>query len=153
MTEKFFGILICEVMQRTSELPLYQPSGGGRTPIEHTRLEEIIETVLCVIVITFICVYLVYTIIFFFYKGREVRIFVVRKRKNLYKTYHWKHGTGTEEHYVVYAKYPNSNRVHTLACDGDIYRKLSVNKGYNVTVKLMWIKKVHREKLKSKKKR
>lgn len=152
MTEKIFGILICTVMQSTSELPLYQPS-GGRVPIEHTKLEEIIETVLGVIVFTLIGVYLIYTIIFFFYKGREVRIFVVHKRKNLYKTYHWKRGTGTEEHYVVYAKYPNSNRVHTLACDGCIYRKLHVNKGYNVTVKLMWIEKVHREKLRSKKKR
>lgn len=89
----------------------------------------------------------------FIYKGSEIRIFVVRKRKNLYKTYHWKYGTGTEEHYVVYAKYPNSDKVHTLACDGYIYRKLRANKGYNVTVRFMWITKVHREKLKSKKKR
>lgn len=114
---------------------------------------DVEATWLGIIIFAFIGVFLIYCIIYFFYKGRETRIFVVRKRKNLYKTYHWKHGTGTEEHYVVYAKYPNSDKVHTLGCDGYTYRKLRANKGYNVTVKLMWITKVHREKLKSKKKR
>lgn len=89
----------------------------------------------------------------FFYKGRDMRIFVVRKRINLYKMYSRQHGSYNVEHYVVYAKYPDSDKIHTLACDGSIYRKLSVNKGHNVTVRFMWIKKVHREKLKSKRKR
>lgn len=89
----------------------------------------------------------------FIYKGSEVRIFVVRKRINVYQMYDWRHGAYTQEHYVVYAKYPNSDRIHTLACDGYIYRKLRAGRGYNVTVKFMWIKKVNREKLRSKKKR
>lgn len=94
---------------------------------------------------------LIYTI--FIYKGREIRIFVVRKRTNYYKGYDWKGGEYTTEHYVVYAKYPNSDKIHTLGCYGNVYRKLRANKGYNVTVKFMWIKEVHREKFKSKKKR
>lgn len=94
---------------------------------------------------------LIYSV--FIYKGSDVRIFVVRKRTNVYQMYDWRHGAYTQEHYVVYAKYPDSDKVHTLACDGYIYRKLHANKGYNVTVKFMWIKKVHREKLRSKKKR
>lgn len=89
----------------------------------------------------------------FIYKGSEIRIFVVRKRTNVYQMYSRQHGSYTQEHYVVHAKYPNSDRIHTLACDGYIYRKLHANKGYNVTVKFMWIKKVHREKLRSKKKK
>lgn len=89
----------------------------------------------------------------FIYKGSEIRIFVVRKRTNVYKMYSREHGSYNTEHYVVYAKYPNSDKVHTLACDGYIYRKLRANKGYNVTVRFMWITKVHREKFKSKKKR
>lgn len=118
---------------------------------EQSLLEKIIETILGVIMLTLIGAFLIYFIIYIFYKGREVRIFVVRKRKNLYKTYSRRHGTGTQEHYVVYAKYQNSDKIHTLGCDGYIYQKLSAGNGYNVTVKLMWIKKVHREKLKSKK--
>ena len=119
----------------------------------HFHFDSVAEAVLVLIFFILIGVVFIYCVIYFFYKGRETRIFVVRKRKNLYKTYHWKHGTGTEEHYVVYAKYPNSDKVHTLVCDGYIYRKFRANKGYNVTVKLMWITKVHREKFKSKKKR
>ena len=89
----------------------------------------------------------------FFYKGREIRIFVVRKRINLYKVYSREHGSYNVEHYVVYAKYPDSDKIHTLGCDGYIYRKLSANRGHTVTVRLMHITKVHREKLRSKKKR
>lgn len=119
----------------------------------HFHFDSVAEAVFVLIIFILLCVLFIYCVLCFCYKGRETRIFVVRKRKNLYKTYHWKHGTGTEEHYVVYAKYPNSDKVHTLACNGYVYRKLRANKGYNVTVKLMWITKVHREKLKSKKKR
>ena len=121
--------------------------------IGHFLFDSVTEAILSLIIFIFIGVFIIYCIVYIFYKGREVRIFVVQKRKNLYKTYHRKHGTGTEEHYVVYAKYPNSDKIHTLGCYGYIYQKLSVNKGYNVTVKLMWITKVHREKFKSKKKR
>ncbi|MCM1022432.1 MAG: hypothetical protein NC395_00035 [Prevotella sp.] len=69
----------------------------------------------------------------------------------MYQMYSREHGSYTTEHYVVYAKYPGSEKIHTLACDGYIYRKLSAGKGYNVTVRFMWIKKMHREKFRSKK--
>lgn len=118
-----------------------------------TGFEKVFNVITFIFAVSSVVAMAIYLIVEFFYDGREVRIFVVRKRKNLYKTYHWKYGTGTEEHYVVYAKYPNSDKVHTLGCDGYTYRKLRANKGYNVTVKLMRITKVHREKLKSKKKR
>ena len=150
MAEKAFGIIMKITMARLRIPHEYIPPDMG---YEQSLFEKIMETVLGAIILTLIGVFLVYFIIYIFYKGRETRIFVVRKRKNLYKTYHWKHGTGTEEHYVVYAKYPNSDKIHTLGCDGYIYQKLSANKRYNVTVKLMWITKVHREKFKSKKKR
>lgn len=89
----------------------------------------------------------------FIYKGSEIRIFVVRKRTNVYQMYSRQYGSYNTEHYVVYAKYPDSDKIHTLACDGYIYRRLHENKGYNVTVRFLWIKKIHREKLRSKKKR
>lgn len=89
----------------------------------------------------------------FIYKGSEIRIFVVRKRTNVYQMYSRQHGSYNTEHYVVHAKYPDSDKIHTLACDGYIYRKLREGRGYNITVRFMWIKKVHREELRSKKKK
>lgn len=159
MTEKFFRILICTTTQHTSEIPVISPDElpffqtGGREPIEPTKFEEIFTVLTLIFVIGTMAAIVIYWIVNLLYDGHDIRIFVVSKRTNLYKTYHWKRGTGTEEHYVVYAKYPNSDRIHTLACDGYIYRKLHANKGYNVTVRFMWIEKVHREKLRSKKKK
>lgn len=117
-------------------------------------LEFIFDIVIIVIVGAVLGSGIVLLIYFgFFYKGCDIRIFVVSKRINLYKMYSREHGSYTTEHYVVYAKYPDSDKIHTLGCDGYIYRKLSANKGYNVTVRFMRIKKVHREMFKGKKKR
>lgn len=150
MTEKIIGYAMSTAVRHWHICCASRIHFGGD---DETSFDKAFAVLTFIFIVVSMAALLIYIIAEFFYGGRDMRIFVVRKRKNLYKTYHWKYGTGTEAHYVVYAKYPNSDKIHTLACDGYTYRKLRENKGYNVTVKLMWIKKVHREKLKSKKKR
>lgn len=149
MTEKIIGIVMSAAAARLKVPREYIPPDIG---YEQSLFEKITDTVMTAIIFTLFGVYLIYLIICIFYKGRKIRIFVVRKRVNSYKVYS-KYGTGIEEHCVVYAKYPNSDKIHTLSCDGNIYSCLHENKRYTVTVKLMRIKKVHREKFKSKKKK
>lgn len=127
----------------------YIPPDFGYEP---SSFEKIINTVMTVGCFIFMGAFLIYIATLTFCKGREKRIFIVRKRVNTYKVYS-KYGSGFEEHCVVYAKYPNSDKIHTLNCDYEIFQKLREGKSYTVTVKIMRIVKLHREKLRSKKKR
>lgn len=147
-----YGKIFVFVMNMTARLNVpreYIPPDFGYEP---SSFEKIMNTVLTVGCFILMGAFLIYLTALIFFRGREKRIFVVRKRVTTYKVYS-KYGSGFEEHCVVYAKYPNSDKIHTLNCDYEIFRRLREDKSYTVTIKIMRIVKLHREKLKSKKKR
>ncbi|MGN0597643.1 MAG: hypothetical protein ACI4J1_10015 [Ruminiclostridium sp.] len=107
------------------------------------EIGQIIQTI---IVIAIVAAFLAYFLIEIFYKGKKVRIHVVKKRVTEHKGLNQMRSKEiTVNNYSVDCKYDSKpNKIHTLGCSFLVYDELKQDKSYTVNVKLNRITKIYK---------
>lgn len=109
-------------------------------------MDDIGQIIQTIIVIAIVSAFLAYFLIEIFYKGKKVRIHVVKKRVTEHKGLNQMRSKEiTVNNYSVDRRYDDkTDKLHTLGCSFLIYDELKQGKSYTVNVKLNRITKINR---------